>query len=226
MLKFPFFDRPSSAEKEERSANARSMAKFDFFDRLSPTIQEELLTHAKSMTIPKGVELFNQGDHCDDILFLTEGSVRVYRLHESGQEITLYFLEPMEQCNVNLNSAFTNTPAIGTAVCESEITGFMLPAPIIKKLYTSQPVYQQFVFDLFARRLEGLAGLIEDVRFEKLDHRLMNWLEEQEENPVKITHEKLASHLGTSREVISRLLKEFEHNGIVSLHRGKIEIVL
>jgi len=202
------------------------MFRFPFFRQLSPDIQNRLLAQAREMTIPKGMELFGQGDQCSEILFLTEGSVRVYRLHESGQEITLYFLEPMEQCNVNLNSAFTDTPAIGTAVCESEITGFMLPAPIIKELYTTEPAYQQFVFDLFARRLEGLAGLIEDVRFEKLDHRLMSWLEKQEENPVIITHEKLASHLGTSREVISRLLKEFEHNGIVKLHRGKIEILL
>lgn len=202
------------------------MIRFPFFRQLSPDIQNRLLAQAREMTIPKGMELFGQGDQCSEILFLTEGSVRVYRLHESGQEITLYFLEPMEQCNVNLNSAFTDAPAIGTAVCESEITGFMFPAPIIKELYTTEPAYQQYVFDLFARRLEGLAGLIEDVRFEKLDHRLMSWLEKQEENPVIITHEKLASHLGTSREVISRLLKEFEHNGIVKLHRGKIEILL
>ena len=201
------------------------MTQFPFFNHLPPNIQNRLLASAKKMTIPKGMELFGQGDHCSEILFLTEGSVRVYRLHESGQEITLYFLEEGEQCNVNLNSAFTNTPAIGTAVCESEITGFMIPAPVVKELYTTQPAYQQFVFDLFARRLEGLAGLIEDVRFEKLDHRLMNWLNDQEENPAIITHEKLASHLGTSREVISRLLKEFEHNGIVRLYRGRIEIL-
>lgn len=201
------------------------MTKFPFFDQLPSNVRNELLANAKKMTIPKGMELFGQGDNCSEILFLTDGSVRVYRLHESGQEITLYFLEPLEQCNVNLNSAFTNTPAIGTAVCETEITGFMLPSTIVKHLYTTEPAYQQFVFDLFSRRLEGLAGLIEDVRFEKLDHRLMNWLEEQEKNPALITHEKLASHLGTSREVISRLLKEFEHNGIVKLHRGKIEIL-
>ncbi len=201
------------------------MTKFPFFDQLPSNVRNELLANAKKMTIPKGMELFGQGDNCSEILFLTDGSVRVYRLHESGQEITLYFLEPLEQCNVNLNSAFTSTPAIGTAVCETEITGFMLPSAIVKQLYTTEPAYQQFVFGLFARRLEGLAGLIEDVRFEKLDHRLMNWLEEQEQNPALITHEKLASHLGTSREVISRLLKEFEHNGIVKLHRGKIEIL-
>ncbi len=196
-----------------------------FFDQLSETGQQLFQEHAKEVTVPKGMELFAQGDLCKDILYLLEGSVRVYRLHESGQEITLYFLEEGEQCNVNLNSAFTDTPAIGTAVAETEITGYMFPASIIKELYISEPAYQKYVFGLFGRRLEGMAGLIEDVRFKKLDHRLLDWLHEAPDNPIVITHEKLASHLGTSREVISRLLKEFEHNGIVKLHRGKIELV-
>ncbi len=201
------------------------MNEFPFFEELSNEAQTLLLAHAKEVKMPKGMELFAQGDQCKDILFLVEGSVRVYRLHESGQEITLYFLENGEQCNVNLNSAFTNTPAIGTAVCESEVEGYLLPADVVKTIYAAEAPYQQFVFSLFARRLEGMAGLIEDVRFKKLDHRLLDWLHEQEENEIKITHEKLASHLGTSREVISRLLKEFEHNGIVKLHRGRIEVL-
>ena len=201
------------------------MQLFPFFESLSNEAQTLLLSHAKEVNMPKGMELFAQGDQCKDILFLVEGSVRVYRLHESGQEITLYFLENGEQCNVNLNSAFTDTPAIGTAVCESDIEGYLLPAEVVKTIYAAEAPYQQFVFSLFARRLEGMAGLIEDVRFKKLDHRLLDWLQDQESSEISITHEKLASHLGTSREVISRLLKEFEHNGIVKLHRGRIEVL-
>ena len=201
------------------------MQHISFFNQLSETGQQLIKENAKEVTVPKGMELFAQGDLCKDILYLLDGSVRVYRLHESGQEITLYFLEEGEQCNVNLNSAFTDTPAIGTAVSETEITGYMFPASIIKQLYIAEPMYQQYVFKLFGRRLEGMAGLVEDVRFKKLDHRLLDWLHESESNPIIVTHEKLASHLGTSREVISRLLKEFEHNGIVKLYRGKIEML-
>lgn len=201
------------------------MQLFPFFDTLSNEAQTLLRNHATEVKIPKDTELFAQGDQCKEILFLVDGSVRVFRLHESGQEITLYFLENGEQCNVNLNSAFTNTPAIGTAVCESAIKGYLLPADVVKTIYAAEAPYQQYVFSLFARRMEGMAGLIEDVRFKKLDHRLLDWLHAQEQAEVSITHEKLASHLGTSREVISRLLKEFEHNGIVVLHRGRIELL-
>lgn len=201
------------------------MQNFPFYNNLSDAAKTLIKENAKAVEIPSGMELFFQGDSCKEILFLTEGSVRVYRLHESGQEITLYFLEAGEQCNVNLNAAFTDTPAVGTAISITPLKGYMIPAPLVKQLYTTEAAYQGYVFDLFALRLESMAGLVEDVRFKKLDHRLLEWLHEQNSNLITTTHEKVASHLGTSREVISRLLKEFEHNGILKLHRGKIEVL-
>jgi len=201
------------------------MDRFPCHDRLGPDAKSLVDAHAKAVRLPGGMELFRQGDRCSEILFLTEGSVRVFRLHESGQEITLYFLGAGEQCNVNLNSAFTNTPAVGTAVTDGPISGYLFPAEIVKRIYTAEHLYQEYVFALFAKRLECMAGLVEDVRFKKLDHRLLDWLHEQNAKQIAITHEKLAAHLGSSREVISRLLKEFEHNGIVTLHRGMIELL-
>ncbi len=196
---------------------------FPCFDELGETSRAAITAHAKKARMPKGAELFMQGDTCEQILYLTEGQVRVYRLHESGQEITLYYLEKGEQCNVNLNSAFTKSPAVGTAMCETPIEGYLLPAAVVREVYLHETVYQQFVFSLFARRMECMAGLIESVRFKKLDTRLLEWLQEQSGDRIAVTHEKLAAHLGTSREVVSRLLKGFEHRGLVRLHRGIIE---
>lgn len=201
------------------------MQSFSFFKDLSEEAQAELLYHAHSVSIPAGMTLFNQGDTCQDILFLTKGSVRVYRQHESGAEITLYFLEPGEQCNVNITSSLSEMPAIGTAVSESNIEGYMLSSELVKKYFMNEPKYQQFVFGLYDLRLTALAEMVEDVRFKKLDERLLDWLNTQSDSKVKITHEQVASHLGSSREVISRLLKEFENQGIVKLSRGSIEIL-
>jgi CRP/FNR family transcriptional regulator len=75
------------------------MTLFPFFEALSDATQTLLKTYAKEVKLPKVTELFAQGDQCREVLFLVEGSARVYRLHESGQEITLYFLENGEQCN-------------------------------------------------------------------------------------------------------------------------------
>lgn len=201
------------------------MARFPCYDRLGGDARALIDEYAREIRLPRGTELFAQGDVCPEVLYLAEGSVRLLRLHESGQEITLYFLEAGEQCNVNLNSAFTQTPAIGSAVTDSAITGFLFPADIVRQIYTEERPYQQYIFELFARRFECMAGLVEDVRFKKLDHRLLDWLHEQNAKTIQTTHEQLASHLGTSREVVSRLLKEFEHNGIVALHRGMIELL-
>jgi len=201
------------------------MQKFSFFSDLDIDSQTELLENAKHVTMPMGITLFSQGDTCKDILFLTEGSVRVYRQHESGAEITLYFLEPGEQCNVNITSSFSQMPAIGTAVSETETKGYMVPSSIIKKFFMNEEKYQQFVFGLYDLRLSALAEMVEDVRFKKLDHRLLDWLYDQKENPIKTTHEQVASHLGSSREVISRLLKEFEHKNLIELSRGSITII-
>jgi len=201
------------------------MQSFPFFNNLNKDAQTQLLENAKQVTMPAGTTLFSQGDTCQDILFLTKGSVRVYRRHESGAEITLYFLEPGEQCNVNITSSFSQMPAIGTAASESEIEGYMLPSSIVKKFFIHEENYQQFIFSLYDLRLTALAKMIEDVRFKKLDHRLLDWLYEQKKNPIKTTHEQVASHLGSSREVISRLLKEFEHKNLIELSRGSIKII-
>jgi CRP/FNR family transcriptional regulator len=201
------------------------MQRFAFFNTFSRSNKELVLAHAKEMRIPQGMEIFTQGDTCKNTFFLIEGSVRVYRSHESGHDMTLYYLQELEQCNVNLNSVLTNAPAIGTAVSESECIGLSLPAYITKHLYTKEPAYQEYVFSLFALRLESLVYLVEDVRFKKLDDRLRAWLRESGSSTIAITHDKLAAHLGSSREVISRLLKEFEREGIVALGRGQIKVL-
>jgi len=198
---------------------------FSFFKDISKEAQEELLYHAHSVSVPAGMTLFSQGDTCQDILFLTKGSVRVYRQHESGAEITLYFLQPGEQCNVNISFCLSQMPAIATAVSETAIEGYMLSSELVKKYFMNEPKYQQFVFGLYDLRLTALAEMVEDVRFKKLDERLLDCLREQNQKTLKTTHEQVASHLGSSREVISRLLKEFERQGLLKLSRGSIEII-
>jgi CRP/FNR family transcriptional regulator, anaerobic regulatory protein len=81
------------------------------------------------------------------------------------------------------------------------------------------------LFSLYQLRFEELAGLINDIRFKRLDTRILEWLNKQPKKMIEITHEELATKLGSSRVVVSRLLKELEQKGTVSLHRGKIEVL-
>lgn len=201
------------------------MRTFIFFNKLDPKNQKALLENSTFMKVPSGMQLFQQGDICNTILFLTKGRVRVSRQHENGQSVLLYYFEKGEQCNVNFTAAYTSAPAVGTATAETELEGYDIPADLIARLFVEDKAYQDFVFDQYINRMEKMASLIEEIRFSSLDARLLNWLKEQPEKDINITHEELGDIIGTSREVVSRLLKGFEKSGIVKLSRKMIKIL-
>lgn len=199
------------------------LSQFTFYSHLSPELQAFVHNHARPITVPKNTILFYQGDVCKDILFLTDGSVRLYIQGEGIEEITLYTLKPGEQCVVNTASLVAQNVAIGTAITESDISGYLLDHESIRSLMAQSPDYLAFMFSLFTIRLASLATLLEDIKFKRLDARLLEWLEHQEANRIEMTHEQIATQLGTSRVVISRLLKDLEHKGKVHLERGAIQ---
>lgn len=149
----------------------------------------------------------------------------MYRQHESGKEITLYYLQPFEQCNVTLSVGFSSSLAIGSAMTEDEVEGYYIDTNIIKEMFFKEESFKQYVLELFATRLESMANLIEDIRFKNIDERLYEWIVSQNQKEISITHDNLASHLGTSREIISKILKKLEGEGLLILSRGKIELL-
>jgi len=200
------------------------MHSFNFFDKLQEKSKTELLRASTFLKVPSGTTLYSQGDVCADILFLTKGRVRVIRQHENGQSVLLYYFEQGEQCNVNFTSSYNSAPAVGTAIAETDLEGFDIPVEIIAKLFVEDKEFQRYVFDQYVKRLDSMASLIEEIRFSSLDTRLLHWIQSQENKSIHISHEELSEIIGTSREVISRLLKGFEKNGIVKLSRRLIEI--
>ncbi len=194
-----------------------------FFSHLSIELQEFVHLHARPITVPKDTILFYQADVCSDILLLTSGEVRLYIQGDGIEEITLYILRAGEQCVVNAASLVAQNGAIGTSITQSQISGYLLDGESVRSLMGQSPDYLAFMFSLFTVRLASLATLIEDIKFKRLDTRLIQWLERQEHSRIEMTHEQIATQLGTSRVVISRLLKDLEHKGKVRLERGAIE---
>ena len=103
--------------------------------------------------------------------------------------------------------------------------GFDLPVELIAKLFIEDKEFQRYVFDQYVNRLEAMATLVEEIRFLSLDTRLLHWLQSQETKEVLLSHEQIGDIIGTSREVVSRILKSFEKNNIVKLSRMKIELL-
>lgn len=197
---------------------------YDFFEDLSKEERDLFFAHAKRVHFLKGEILFWQGDMCGGILYIQAGSVKVYIQNEEGDEITLYTLEAGEQCIVNTSSAISLTPALGSAVTLSNVQGYMLESKEVKKLMKLSSAYQEYMFSLFALKLTSLATLVEDIKFKPLKQRVLAFLKTKNQNEIQITHEKIAQYLGTSRVVISRILKELEKEGSLLLHRGHIEV--
>lgn len=197
---------------------------YPFIDKLEPCALTFLRQHIKPISIPKNTLLFYQGDVCDNILWLTSGEVRLYTQSDSIEDITLYTLKAGEQCIVNTASLFSNTDAIASAETLTDIEGYLIDVESVKALSKMSDVYQSYLFSLYQLRFEELTSLINDIKFKRLDTRIIEWLNKQPSSLIEITHEQLATELGSSRVVISRLLKELEQKGIVSLHRGNIKL--
>ena len=198
---------------------------YPFTDQLEPKAVKFLETHLKPVQVPKGNLLFYQGDVCSDILWLTKGKVRLYAQAEGIEEITLYTLQPGEQCIVNTASLLSQTQAIASAETVTDIEGYLIDVKSIKKLAKISDVYQDYLFSLYQLRFTSLANLINDIKFKRLDERILDWLQKQNSKLIETTHEFIANELGSSRVVVSRLLKELEQQGKVILHRGKIELL-
>ena len=198
------------------------LTSYPFLDKLEPEALHFLQKQIKPISIPKNTLLFYQGDICDNILWLTSGEVRLYTQSDTIEEITLYTLKAGEQCIVNTASLLSETDAIASAETLTDIEGYLIDVKSVKALSRMSDVYQSYLFSLYQLRFEELTGLISDIKFKCLDTRIVEWLNKQPEKMIEVTHEQLATKLGSSRVVVSRLLKELEQKGTVALHRGKI----
>lgn len=200
---------------------------YQFFQSLEPESLEKVRSEAKKVSLSVGTFLYYQGDVNPGILFLNKGCVKVF-LHaeEIGKgEITLYYITPGEQCLVNTLSAVSQTPATATAIVDESIEGWLVPAETIRWLIDHSPAYRNFKLSFCSERLTQIMHLVEELRFKRMDQRLLNWLYVQGRDTVQTTHEQIAQILGTSREVISRILKNLEKEGIVVVGRGWIRLL-
>lgn len=201
------------------------LKEYTFFDNLENEAQEFLKQHTSEVSIPKGNLLFYQGDICEHILWLSEGEVRLFRQEESIADITIYILKPGEQCIVNTVSLLLQTEAVASAETITDVKGYLIDAKSIKELSRISHIYNNYLFSLYQTRFQILTELVGSVKFKHLDTRILEWLQKQPTSIVHITHEKLASELGSTRVSISRILKKLEKKEVLILHKGSIEIL-
>jgi len=186
----------------------------------------EALQQGERVCLAADQRIYMDGDTCGGIGFLLAGAIRVYKIGDTGREITLYDVIPGETCILNVSCLLSGRPYPAHAAATEDGALLALPGGRFVDLMARSPAMRGYVFAILNRRFSEIITLVEEVAFGRLDTRLMNYLEEKSVDGIlRGTHQEIANDLGSSREVVSRLLKEFERQGRIRLARTRIEIV-
>lgn len=177
--------------------------------------------------IPAGRDIFLEGDRVDAIALLISGVVRVYKIGETGREITLYRFGNGQSCILTANAILSQKTFPAVATVEKDAEAVMIPANNFREWIRRYDLWREFVFNLLSQRLASVMEIVEEVAFRRMDSRVASLLitRSQSANPMQITHQEIAAELGSSREVISRLLEDLAERGLLRASRGEIEIL-
>ena len=205
----------------EQSPDWRS---FPAFSGMPATLLDKVASQLQHLAAPGGATLFDTGSTCKALPLVLEGSIKVCKRSESGREIRLYQVRPGELCIVTVGCLLGGTPYPATGTTETPLRALALPRPLFMELMEAHRPFREWVFHIFTERITGLMQLVEEVAFHKLDQRLAGWLAARAPLATA-SHQTIADELGSVREIISRLLRQFEDQGLVRLGRERIEIL-
>lgn len=184
---------------------------------------------AKIFVIPPNTIMMRQGESSQGFILFFQGSSRVYERAENGREIALYRTQPGEMCLLTLINLLTDRTYSAESASDGELHVVSIPLDHFRKALTHSEGFRQALFGTLALRLSDLTHLVGRVAFQPLSLRLAQLLDqlfhECKTARLPVTHQQLAHDLGTTREVVSRLLKDLEHLGHIHLHRGEIELL-
>ncbi|WP_020597647.1 Crp/Fnr family transcriptional regulator [Spirosoma panaciterrae] len=190
---------------------------------------DDLAKVGQQKIVPTGAYLIRPGEFIRSVPIIIRGSVKILRPDQEGREALLYYLGGLDACAMSLTCCLGSRRSEITAVAEEETELIAIPVDKVDEWLCRYSTWKQFVFQTYQKRFDNLLTTIDEVTFHKLDERLLTYLQKKVQScqcrELTITHEEIANELATSREVISRLLKQLEKMNKLKLQRGKIEMV-
>lgn len=191
-------------------------------------LQQAIKAQASEAALGPSSNICLEGMQCSHLALLIEGKARVFKSGPSGREITLYHILPGESCILTASCILTgrNFPAYARSV--DDVKAILIPAPLVSQWMETYPGWRSFMLGMIAERLDQVISVVEDVTFSRLDQRIFSHLldiSSVQGNTLMLTHQQIADDLGTSREVVSRILKDAEHQGLLQVARGKITLL-
>ena len=189
-------------------------------------VWQEAVADMLPMTIPAGTIMYRPGHVCRNFTLLLDGTVRVFVRARNGREIVLYRVGAGETCILTTSCLLAAEAYPAEGVAETAVEALAVPGERFGSALDASPAFRRFVFAGYARRLAELLGLIERVRFEGLDARLARLLLERAgaDGRVALTHQAIATELGSAREAVTRRLRDFQAQGLVRTARGAVEV--
>ncbi len=191
------------------------------------------IPHETATEFNREVQLFSvrsqellaaQGSPCRHFLILLSGQARIFTMAADGREITLFHLNPGAGCVIAAACCIGGDPLPGSVTIESAGEGLYIPASVFRTWFDQHTFWREYVLKLIARQLNQVVAITNEVAFQRLDARIASFLVRQAYNGERLetTHQSVALEVGSRRVVVSRILKEFEQEGLVTLQRGAI----
>ena len=201
---------------------------FPIYDKLTKSEQEMLDQYAVLRKVPQGTLVHGDGSSCIGLLILRSGQFRAYMTSDEGKEITLYRLFDQDICLFSASCIMTSIQFDIMIMAEKDTEFWAIPPYIFKKLFENNVHVANYTNQLMSTRFTDVMWLVEQIMWKSFDKRLAAFLLEESNlegtNSLKITHEKIANHMGTAREVVTRMLRYFQSEGMVRLTRGFVEL--
>lgn len=195
---------------------------------LHPAVRD-VFADAKRIRIPADTQLFRETECCTNFMWLLNGTVRVYKHSPEGREITLYRVNPGEVCVLSVQSLLSEEGFPAEAIAETAIFGLSLNRYEFEQALDNSREFHRYLLKVLSKRASDVMQLVSQVTFQHLDLRvachLGKMFERSGGQALKTTHAKIAQELGTTREMISRILKELEKIKCIELSRGEISLL-
>jgi CRP/FNR family transcriptional regulator len=202
------------------------LARLDFYQAAPAELQSTIAAAARYVRLAPGDFLFREGDASREFAAVGVGSIRVFRIGATGREITLYHVRSQESSLVSMLAVLLDRPVIATGQAEVATEAVVLPAMTLRELVISSDPMRRYIFETVTRGLVEVTTLLEDVAFRSMESRLAALLLQHfaTADVISMRHEDIAAELGTAREVVSRLLENYERRGAINLSRGRVEM--
>lgn len=201
---------------------------FPVWNQLTAAQRDRILGGLSSRTVKKGAVLHNGSMDCTGLLLVRSGQFRAYILSEEGREITIYRLFDRDLCLLSASCIIRSIQFDVTVEAEKDSAFWSIPADIYQQVMAESAPLANYTNEIMASRFSEVVWLMEQVMWRSMDKRIAAFLLEESAiegtERLSITHEAIANHLGTHREVVTRMLRYFQNEGMVRLSRGVVEL--